>query len=311
MWERLNLILAEYVELKRKLRSFGLRPNIVRYELEVLDPERAKEQVWTMSRYDFIALSLECLFLGHFWHRAALALCRKENPTEAAAILGEFFDEAFITVNFTAPLAAARRRGREAKSWKPVLSGLAGYVRGQLRAVGQRDELPESEVELMSFVYEALHPVGLPSSTALRSKVVSLCREFNSKDSESGHWYYLRNKKGVPPRRILGIQELPSDEVLEAWEDKDYEDLLEFEHQEALRQDIKRLKGWVERSNFTRRQQQVYESDLRNDFNTALGASELAMTESTYRTHRENYITKLREIATQGQYPNKKNIAIF
>jgi hypothetical protein len=291
---------------KSQLRYFGLRPDIVRGTFEVCDLERAKERVSALSETECIKPSMVCAFTGYYWYRAAWALYRMSDPAKAAVELARFYDEAVVVLGFVPLMESTELLGQEAEQWRTALPILAGFVRGQLRAGNRFKGLPGSEEELMSFVYEAWCKCKTGTdgrATTLANEVERLWQEFRSRDTEYDHWRYLHDKKGESPKRVGGVQELSPHAALNAasyhLED---EELTAFERQETLRQNSQHLTAWVERAGFAPRQQEVYESDMRNNFNAVLGASELGMSESAYKTHRARYIVKLREIAaSQGE----------
>ena len=75
------------------------------------------------------------------------------------------------------------------------------------------------------------------------------------------------------------------------------EDMAEFEHRETLRQDLQRLKGWIDQANFSPREARVYELDLSTNFDTEAIARELEIKASTVRVLRKRYEDKIRKAA--------------
>ena len=53
--------------------------------------------------------------------------------------------------------------------------------------------------------------------------------------------------------------------------------LEEFEYQETLQQEIGQLKRWVESAKFSEREEQMYELDMRTNFDTAVAAHEMGV----------------------------------
>ncbi len=75
------------------------------------------------------------------------------------------------------------------------------------------------------------------------------------------------------------------------------EDLAEFERQETLRQELKRLEGWIKSAKFSEREAQVYELDMQMDYDTAAIARKLSIDTSTVRQYRKRYQDKVRKAA--------------
>ena len=71
--------------------------------------------------------------------------------------------------------------------------------------------------------------------------------------------------------------------------------LEEFEHQETLRQEVEQLKGWVESAKFSGREEQMYELDMRTNFDTAAAAHEMGVSEKKARDYRSRYLAKLKQ----------------
>ena len=71
--------------------------------------------------------------------------------------------------------------------------------------------------------------------------------------------------------------------------------LEEFEHQETLQQEIEQLKGWVESAQFSGREEQMYELDMRTNFDTAAAAHEMGVAEKKARDYRSRYLAKLKQ----------------
>jgi hypothetical protein len=92
-------------------------------------------------------------------------------------------------------------------------------------------------------------------------------------------------------------------------------DIQEFELREAVRQDVTALKtlveggvlqakeartcldDWAEKAEFSRREAQMYELDMRTGFNTAIAAVEMDVSEKKARDYRSRYLVKLRRAA--------------
>ena len=71
--------------------------------------------------------------------------------------------------------------------------------------------------------------------------------------------------------------------------------LEEFEYQETLQQEIGQLKGWVEKAKFSGREEQMYELDMRTNFDTAAAAHEMGVSEKKARDYRSRYLAKLKQ----------------
>lgn len=118
------------------------------------------------------------------------------------------------------------------------------------------------------------------------------------------------NRRGSPVARItrmlkgLGsesasrpekLTSLPPDDVSSGNSEDEY--IAEFERQQTLRQDLQRLESWVEQAKFSKREAQVYELDMRMDFDTQAAAHELGVEVTTIRGLRKRYQDKLRKAA--------------
>jgi DNA-binding CsgD family transcriptional regulator len=112
----------------------------------------------------------------------------------------------------------------------------------------------------------------------------------------------VRGLRPLPPEEILGVQvkrdsrdrgegELRRPRV--ALPEGD-EDLMEYERQQTLHQDERRLKGWREGAKFSEREAQVYELDMRMNHDTSAIARELGIDAKTVRGLRKRYTDKLR-----------------
>lgn len=75
------------------------------------------------------------------------------------------------------------------------------------------------------------------------------------------------------------------------------EDMAEFERRETQRQDLQRLKGWIDQANFSPREARVYELDMSTNFDTEAIAHELEIKASTVRVLRKRYEDKIRKAA--------------
>lgn len=75
------------------------------------------------------------------------------------------------------------------------------------------------------------------------------------------------------------------------------EDLAEFERQETLRQDLARLRGWVQNAGFSTNEVRVFELDIETNFNTSNISQELGKSPSTVRQWRKRYQDKIRKAA--------------
>src|SRR5215208_6891588 len=71
--------------------------------------------------------------------------------------------------------------------------------------------------------------------------------------------------------------------------------LEEFEHQETLQQEIGQLKRWVDKAKFSGREEQMYELDMRTNFDTAAAAYEMGVSEKKARDYRSRYLAKLKQ----------------
>ena len=71
--------------------------------------------------------------------------------------------------------------------------------------------------------------------------------------------------------------------------------LEEFEHQETLQQEIGQLKRWVESAKFSEREEQMYELDMRTNFDTAVAAHEMGVSKKKARDYRSRYLAKLKQ----------------
>ncbi len=75
------------------------------------------------------------------------------------------------------------------------------------------------------------------------------------------------------------------------------EDLAEFERQETLRQNLKRLESWVQVAGLSTSEAQIFKLDLETDFDTAGISQELGKSPSTVRQWRKRYLDKIRRAA--------------
>ncbi len=81
--------------------------------------------------------------------------------------------------------------------------------------------------------------------------------------------------------------------------EKGEEDILleEFELEHTLRQEIEQLKGWVESAGLSGRKAQMYELDMKTDFDTAAAAREMGVTAKKARDYRSRYLADIRRAA--------------
>jgi hypothetical protein len=84
-----------------------------------------------------------------------------------------------------------------------------------------------------------------------------------------------------------GIPERTEEEVL----------LDEFELRETLRQEVEQLKRWVESAKFSGREEQMYELDMRTNFDTTAAAREMGVSDKKARDYRSRYLAKLKQAA--------------
>jgi hypothetical protein len=81
--------------------------------------------------------------------------------------------------------------------------------------------------------------------------------------------------------------------------EKGEEDVLleEFERQETLRQEVEQLKEWAESARLSGREAQMYEADMRTNFDTAAAAQEMGVSDKKARDYRSRYLAKLKQAA--------------
>lgn len=292
-------LLAEYRVEKDILRlNYGIRLDLRRGRLEVVDRERLKRGLRRLglSAGEVLFMAESTIILGQRWYWPTWLAKKTGNPKLAArvAAIMEEHEAARLFVE-------AARRSKDLPAFV-----VSGAVRSMMRSHHARarrfhegDEYaPE---EFIGTFYEAVltteprYEGKSPFVSDIKKTFRRLHEEFWSRDGEGNHVasLYMRGKDREP-KSVREVGELPPAEVLGALED---DDLLEFERQETLRQNRGQLKAWIESAGFSERETQVYESDVRTNFDTIAAARETGVSEKKARDYRSRYVAKLRKAA--------------
>jgi len=205
-----------------------------------------------------------------------------------ATLMREQLREAFVA------LETIQKKFSEAARREALAEMLAGYFESQLSTSAQyplgralSDERQALSDVLPAEALAVWADRGQDELKVLRNRISKRLQQLGRESS-------FKDKVIEWPRKRSEL----SDEEAEIVEFGEEEKLLqEFLFRETLRQEVQRLRGWAEAAGFSTREAQMYELDMRTNYNTAAAAREMGVPDKKARDYRSRYLAKLKRAA--------------